>query len=284
MKVTEAIVSFMTDCRLRGLSGKTLESYSHHLKNLSTLSKGFPPKPEVIQGFLATLNPYNADAHFRTFRALDNYAARRFRTRNFMKSVTRPRIPKQIMPTLSETELSLLGWRLENAPLRDKGILCLFIDSAIRKGEAANLRREDIKESIIIVHGKTGYRQVPISPFVRDLLLSLPKHEDGYVFHGEGHTRYATHRLCSTGLYKIVKKYIRMTGYKGKQPSPQMLRRSFGRFWFKQGGDVRSLQLIYGHSSPNTTLVHYAAFQSEDVAQIHQKYTPIKVVENATVG
>ena len=281
MKVTEAIVSFMTDCKLRGLSRKTLESYSHHLKNLSALSKGFPPKPEVIQGFLATLNPYNADAHFRTFRALDNYAARRFRTRNFMKSVTRPRIAKQIMPTISAWQLELLAVLLKDAPIRDRAIISLFVDTAIRKGEAANLKREDILEDRIIVHGKTGYRVAPLSGFTRDLLLSLPADPDGYIFHGTH--RYRNHRLCATGIYKIVKKYLCKVGYEGKQASPQILRRSYGVFHLKDGGDLKSLSLILGHSSVATTDKYYTPLLAEDVIEIHHKHTPIKVFQEACV-
>ena len=278
MKTQEVVVSFMADCRLRGLSQKTLEGYNQHTQALNELSTKFPPKPEVIQLFLAELSIHSADAHYRTFSAVDNYAHKRFKTRNFMCSVTRPRVPKQIMPTISESQLRMLAWRLERASPRDRAIFCLLIDTAIRSGELSNLKLVDIHESMIVVHGKTGYRQVPISPVARDLLLSLPVHEDGYVFHGTG--RYKNFPLKKTGVYDLVGKYVRLTGYSGdKQFGPQLIRRSFGRFWFKDGGDPKSLQLIYGHSSLTTTLNYYAAFQAEDVREMHHKHTPIRVFE-----
>ena len=276
MRTQEVVASFMADCKLRGLSPKTLEGYNCHVKRLVELSPKFPPKAETIQVFLANVKggAHNADYHYRTFHALGNYAERRYKIPNFMRGVTRPRIPKEIMPTISSTELNLLAWTLERASPRDKAILVLFIDTAIRKGEAINLKRKDVGEDRIIIHGKTGYRVAPISEITRELLLSLPAMTDGYVFHGA-----KNRRLLSTGFYKVIKKYLSMVGYTGKQFGPQTLRRSFGRFHLKDGGDMQSLSLILGHKSIKTTADYYAPLLTEDVIQIHHKHTPARIFQ-----
>ncbi|MCJ7828317.1 MAG: site-specific integrase [Dehalococcoidia bacterium] len=278
MRTQEVVASFMADCKLRGLSQKTLRGYDCHVKRLVELSPEFPPKSDTIQEFLATVKgTHNADAYYRTYHALGNYAERRYGIPNFMQSVTRPRVPKQIMPTISNTELNLLAVFLEKAPARDKAILALFIDTAIREGEAVNLQRKDVGEDRIIIHGKTGYRIAPISQIARDLILSLPSHGDGYIFHGTNKKK--SKPLGSTGFYKIVKKYLLMVGYQGKQFGPQTLRRSFGRFHLKDGGDMQSLSLMLGHKSIKTTADYYAPLLTEDVIQIHHKHSPIKVFE-----
>ena len=276
MKTKEVITSFMADCKLRGLSEKTRREYSRHLEALPILSPQFPPKPPIIQEFLANVNgEYNRHAHFRTLRRLSNYAHEKLKFPNFMKSVTKPKLPKKIMPTISNTELNLLAVFIQNASPRDKAIICLFIDCALRVGEAVNLQRDDIKDEVIIVHGKTGYRIVPISPVTRDLLLSLPIHEDGYVFHGENNRWNG--QLKESGFYKVVRRCLKKVGYKGSQYGPQVLRRSYGVFHLKDGGDIRSLQLILGHSNPNTTLNYYTPMLTEDVIAIHKRHTPAKV-------
>jgi len=268
----EVVVSFMADCRLRGLSRKTLLGYNQHCSRLIQLSPKFPPKPDVIQAFLATLTPHNADAHYRTFRAVSNYAHKRYRTPSFMLSVTRPRVPKTIMPTISGIELNLLAWALEDASPRDRAIVALFVDTAIRKGEAAHLKSEDIHDDRIIVRGKTGYRVVPVSPCTRELLLSLPRHKDGYVFHGrEGKP------LGDTGLYHVVRRYLGRIGYTGRQFGPQTLRRSYGVFHLKDGGDLKSLSMILGHSNISTTANYYTPLLAEDVIAIHHKHTPGRI-------
>ncbi|GAH40513.1 unnamed protein product [marine sediment metagenome] len=277
MKTQEVVTSFMADCRLRGLSPKTLKGYNCHTQKLLQLSPRFPPKAETIQQFLANVKGvHNADAHYRTFRALDNYAHKRFKTPNFMQSVTRPRVPKQIMPTITELDLNLLAAYLQDAPLRDKAVMCLFIDTAVRKGEACNLKRKDIQEDRIIVIGKTGYRVAPLSKVTRDLLLTLPVHDDGFVFHGR-----LGKPMGETGFYNIVKRYLRKIDYSGdKQFGPQLLRRSFGVFHLKDGGDLKSLSLILGHSNITTTANYYTPLLTEDVIQIHHKHTPGRVFEN----
>lgn len=279
MRTKEVVSSFMADCKLRGLSQRTLEGYNHHLEQLIDLSHDYPPKPEIVQHFLANVKggPHNADSYFRTFRAASRYAQKRFKTKNFMKSVTRPRIPKVIMPTLSQLELSLLATFLQDTSPRDRAIVCLFIDTAIRSGEAANLKRQDIQDTTIVVHGKAGYRVAPISAYVREMLLNLPIHEDGYIFHGEG--RYHNHRLQKTGFYQVVRHYVKLSGYRGRQFGPQLLRRSFGKFWLVAGGDLKSLSRILGHTSVATTDKYYSPLAIEDVVQIHREHTPIKVFE-----
>jgi len=282
MKTLEVVVSFMAYCRLRRLSPKTVRGYDQHTKKLIELSPKFPPKPDVIQNFLATLSPYSADAFYRTFRAADNYAHKRFKTKNFMKSVTRPRVPKQIMPTISQSQLITLAWRLETASPRNRAIIATLIDTGIRVGELCNLKRKDILqfEDRIIIHGKTGYRVAPISAISREFLLALPEHPDGYLLYGTG--KYKNTPLGETGVYKIVRRYLIRAGYEEtKQFGGQVLRRSFGRFWLLDGGDMKSLSQTLGHASIATTDKYYTPLLTEDVIEIHHKHTPGRVFENA---
>ncbi|HUW45605.1 MAG TPA: site-specific integrase [Dehalococcoidia bacterium] len=278
IKTQEVSDSFLKDCRDRELSHKTISNYTQHIKQLVGLSLEFPPEPKVIQQFFTTKNPHNADSHYRTWRALGNYAKRKYEIPNFMDKVHRPKVPNEIMPTISDAELGKLAMVLRNAPLRDKAILVLFVDTAIRSGEAANLKREDILEDRIIVHGKTGFRVAPLSSTTRELLLSLPSHEDGYIFYGK-----RSEPLGLTGFYKVVKKYLKMAGYRGnKQFGTQILRRSFGRFHLLDGGDMQSLSLILGHKNITTTAKYYAPLLVEDIIKIHHKHTPARVFENTS--
>jgi len=274
MKTQEVGNSFIADCKLRRLSPETIKGYIRHIKYLVQVSPEFPPQSIIIKRSLADIKgTYNPDFHYRTWHALGNYAEKEFGIPNFMKNITRPKIPKEIMPTISSTELNLLAAFLEKAPIRDKAIMALFIDTAIRKGEAVNLKRKDILEDRIIIHGKTGYRVAPISGVTRDLLLSLPIYDDGFVFHNMRKRK----PLKGLGFYRIVRKYLRSVGYQGKQFGPQVLRRSFGVFHLKDGGDLKSLSLILGHSNITTTAKFYAPLLAEDIIEIHRKHTPGRV-------
>ena len=274
IKTQEIGDSFLAYCRDKKLSRKTIEGYIPHIKKLIELSWEFPPGPKVLQGFLASKGAYNADAHYRTWHCVGNYAKSQYGIPNFMDKVFRPRIPKQIMPTISAEQLRKLATLLRDAPLRDKAIMVLLIDTAIRSGEAISLKRDNILEDRIIVQGKTGCRVAPLSPITREFLLALPVYEDGYVFHGKWHKP-----LGHTGFWKIVRKYLRAAGYKGKQASPQILRRSFGVFHLNDGGDLKSLSLILGHSNITTTARCYTPLLEQDLIKLHHKHSPGRVFQ-----
>ncbi|MGA2669991.1 MAG: site-specific integrase [Dehalococcoidia bacterium] len=286
MRTTEVVASFMANCRLRELSPRTLRGYDCHTKRLIQLSPQFPPKPDIIQEFLATVQgPHNADSYYRTFRATDNYAHKRFGTANFMKSVTRPRVRREIQPVLTELNLNLLAWRVQDANPRDKAIIVFFLDTACRSGEGCGLKRKDILDDRVVIHGKTGYRVAPLSPVTRDLLLSLPAYEDGFVFHGTEGTRYANMPLGETGFYKIVKKYLILSGYDaGRRFGPQTLRVTHGVHHLRSGGNMRALQLIMGHTDIKTTADYYTPLLEEDVIEIHHKHSPGRVFENVSAN
>jgi integrase len=273
MRTMEALISFLADRKLMGVSPTTLKNHEYYGKRLAELSPQFPPKPEIIQQFLATVKPQYAATFYRYWHAFGNYAEKRWKIPNFMKSVTRPRIPKKPLPTISEAELNLLAWAIKTASDRDRAIITLFVDTAIRLSEAG-LKRDDIKNEYIIVNGKTGYRIVPISEVARDLLLALPIHEDGYIFHGKGGKP-----LTKYGFYGVVKKFLTRIGYNKKHRGPQTIRRSFSRFWFQDGGDPKGLQMQLGHADIKTTMNHYVAWQAEDVIQIHHRHTPGRIFE-----
>jgi integrase len=158
--------------------------------------------------------------------------------------------------------------------------MMLLIDSACRSGEAATLKRADIQNDCIVVHGKTGFRVAPLSAITRDVLLSLPAYDDGYVFHGMEGTRYANRPLGKTGTYKIVRRYLHLCGYDaGRRYGPQTLRITHGVAHLRSGGNMRALQLIMGHSDIKTTANYYTPLAREDVIKMHHEHTPIKVFE-----
>jgi len=298
MKTVEAVRLFVDNCQLRGLSVSTIKQYRQQLSYFAQAFPELPVTPEDVEQFLATRGIGNTQetvhSYFRSLRAFYNFLERRRGVVNPMHKgqVQPPKVMPKVMPTLEATDINLLsifsnsqrnnallGLFLEAGVtssevgnlIRNNALIVLFIDTGIRSGEATNLKRANIKGNYIIVEGKVGQRAVPISDFTRTLLLRLPKYDDGYVFHGH------SGKLTRSGVYCIVKQALQQIGITGKKLGAHRLRHTFARHWLILGGDLRSLQIIMGHSNIHTT-EKYIALAMNDVADKHKKYSPVKLM------
>jgi len=271
MKTQEALVSFMASRRLRGLSERTLETYAYQLARLVKAAPQLPIRVETLTEFLISCQgkytPETVHSYYRTFRVFLNWWSKRYKQENPMQYIDAPRVPNKVMPTLEDIDIELLAMRVKQP--RDRALIALFIDTGIRATEAIDLRKRDIKPDYILVTGKVGQRKVPISDWVVSLLLDLPVCGNGYVFQGN------KGKLTRSGAYQIVRKYLLAIGITGEKLGPHRLRHTLGRHFLVNGGDIRTLQLIMGHSNIKTT-EKYASLAFSDVIPKHHKYTPAK--------
>lgn len=273
MKTQEAIQLFVTNRQLQGVAVSTVKQYQQQLSRLLQSDK-LITNPADIEAIIASIQGTQETKHsyFRTYRAFYNFLEKRYDIKNPMVNVTAPRLKPKVMPTLEANEISLINLFTNNE--RDNTVISLLLDTGIRASELANLRFQDIKLSVncITVSGKTGQRVVPISEFVADLLLRQPNSKDGYVFHGH------SGKLTRSGVYRIVSRALIRIGIQGPKLGPHRLRHTFGRQWITLGGDVRSLQIILGHSNIKTT-EKYANLNFNDVAIKHRKFSPAQLME-----
>ena len=160
--------------------------------------------------------------------------------------------------------------------LRDRAILTLITDNGMRAGEVCSLLKHNIKQETVLVCGKTGWREVPISEETRELLLQVAAQSaDDYVFHddrGKPISRFS--------IYRIVRKHMEKAGIKGPKLGSHRIRHAFGKNFLVQGGDLRSLQEIMGHTDVKTTQ-KYATLNLTDIIKKHQKFSPLKAVHAA---
>ena len=177
------------------------------------------------------------------------------------------------MPTLEVGELIDLLNSVDSQ--RDRAVITLLVDCGVRAGEVCSLLKHNIKQETIIVHGKVGWREVPISEETKRLLLQVAAlSSDDYVFHGQ--KGLMTRHL----IYAIVRRALEKAGIKGPKLGPHRLRHAFGKNFLVQGGDLRSLQEIMGHADIETTQ-KYASLNLTDIVKKHQKFSPLKAAHDA---
>ena len=273
---TELAVREFIDSRISSnLSPRSIEFYEERLLPFAKACPNLPRRPELIEAFLATVrgSPETRWGTFNALRIFFRFISSRRRVPNPMDAIQPPRRPRTIMPTLELSQLRKLLHSVETP--RDRAIINLIVDTGVRADETCTLLKHNIKQETIIVHGKTGWREVPVSEETRELLLQLAATSpDDLVFHGHKGS------ITPACIYGVVRRAMNRAGIKGPKLGPHRIRHAFGKNFLVQGGDLRSLQEIMGHANIQTTQ-KYATLNLTDIIKKHQKFSPLKAVHAA---
>ena len=275
MRTEQAVREFLASRIAANLSPATIGWYKNRLLPFVRSCPTLPRRPEPVEYFMAEIqgSPETKYDVYRALKTLFKFISSRRRLPNPMEQVQAPRCPKTLMPTLEIGELMRL---LHSAASpRNRAIITLLVDCGVRAGEVCSLLKHNIKQETIIVHGKIGWREVPISEETRRLLLHVATlSPDAHVFHGQKGP--ITRHL----IYAIVRQSLERAGIKGPKMGPHRLRHAFGKNFLVQGGDLRSLQEIMGHADIKTT-EKYASLNLTDIIKKHQKFSPLRAAHAA---
>ncbi len=215
MRTELALREFIASRISANLSPATISWYEDRLLPFVRSCPTLPRRPEPIESFLATVQG-SPETKFDVYRALKTFLrfmSSRHRIPNPMDAIKPPRRPKMLMATLESNELMKLLHSAQDS--RDRAILTLIMDNGVRAGEVCSLLKHNIKQETVVVQGKTGWREVPISEETRRLLLQIAATSpDDYVFHG--HKGPITRHL----IYAIVRRHMDKAGIKGPKVGP----------------------------------------------------------------
>lgn len=282
MNTAAAVQSFLYNRRSLNRRPATIKWYERNLKRLIAFSPELPTEPEPLEQFLSEVVPDEQEqtrhGYYRTLKALYRFTCRRRRLLNPMDLIDPPARHKKVKASLTAQELMML---LTKPPgLRDTALLTLFVDSGCRAGESASLRKQNIFDDYVVVDGKTGQRFVFILEETHRLLLNLVASNNGrsdYVFLGQrGH-------LTTSGIYRIVSKYLKAGNISPPKMGPHRLRHAFGKNYILNGGDTRSLQEIMGHKNISVT-EEYVELSQQEVQGKHHRFTPLRSAHAAAQG
>ena len=277
MKTQAAIQFFIQSRQALKLRTSTIGWYNAKLSHFTRSYPELPEDPDAIEKFLITIpGEQNAHGYYRALKAFYRFLKKRYQVTNpidlvILKDPSNRKIDK---PTLEAGQLFKILQATKN--LRDRAILTLLIDTGMRAGELAGLKKQHILSQEVKVFGKTDWRNIPISEETRRLLLVLISQngKDDYVFHGERGP------LGRRGVYRIVSRYMSQAGIDKPKLGPHRIRHSFAKNFLLNGGDLYSLMIIMGHSSITTT-EDYLRYADKDTIMKHNQFTPLRSTQAA---
>ncbi len=279
---------------IKGLSKNTSHSYKTDIeklfafiesKELDSITK---LKSNHISEFLAELNisGLNISSINRCIVSVKQFF-KYLMLENIIKTdptanLVSPRMKKNIPDVLSLEDIE----KILNVPdltkfegLRDSAMLEVLYASGLRVTELVELKQVNINydHGYLIVMGKgSKERIVPIGMTsikkINDYLeLSRPNLAKDKISDYLFITRRGT---CFTrqGFWKLIKAYAKEAGIL-KNISPHTIRHSFATHLLERGADLRTIQLLLGHSDISTTQI-YTHVENKRLREIHNKYHP----------
>jgi integrase/recombinase XerD len=273
-----------------GLAKNTLAAYRQDLKDFVTYLKSkhlLTLKERDLQVYFSTQSRYTKPStHNRrltTCKRFYRWALQRQYmdqdpTLNLLRAKQSLTVPKSLSGQQVEDLLHTIP---VDTPigLRDRAMLELMYATGLRVGElvALTLYQLGLQEQVIRVMGKGNKeRLVPygevaahwLERYLKEgrthLLRNRPSHILCISQHARGMTRET--------FWHIVKKYAKKAGI-ASPLSPHILRHAFATHLLNHGADLRSVQLLLGHSDISTTTI-YTHIARAHLQRLHAKHHP----------
>jgi integrase/recombinase XerD len=162
--------------------------------------------------------------------------------------------------------------------IRDRAMLELLYATGLRVSELVFLRMTDLnlEDGFLFCRGKGGKeRIVPLGGSAKGAIKRyLAESRSGFLLR-DSDFLFLTYRgqpFTRQGFWKVLKKYAMEAKLEDKI-SPHVLRHSFATHLLERGADLRSVQLMLGHSQITTTQI-YTHVSRKHLRNLYEKYHP----------
>lgn len=276
----------------QGLSKNTIDAYASDINAFSSFLKeaDLPLSDfddDSVLLFLAWLQQRGNGIHTlaRYLSALRSFfiwcVDHQIVAKNPLTMVNTPKIPQILPEVLTREEMMKLlntPQKKEKLGLRDHVILHMLYATGTRVSELISLKPIDLDldRGIIRIRGGKGNKEryVPIYDAAISMLDNYLQYtrplfkpiEDAVFLNRSGK------HISRQGIWRLIKRYTQLADIH-KKISPHTFRHSFATHLLEGGADIRSVQMLLGHSSLDTT-ERYLHLQDSMIKKIHALYHP----------
>jgi integrase/recombinase XerD len=297
MELSAAIAGFLTHVQVeKGLASNTQSAYRTDLAKFEDFAKKRKVTLEavnrdVVVDFLAGLYQKKLESktvarHLVSLRNFFRYAqVQELVTEDPTAHLESPKIRRSLPGYLRLEEVEKLLEQPDQKTalgLRDRAMLEVLYSTGLRVSELTSLKVTDLDTKVGCVRciGKGDKERIvpvgrkalgTVERYLRDGRPNLLKLGRG----GAGSYLFVNRRggrISRVGVWKILSAYGRRAGLRVAL-TPHMLRHSFATHLLERGADLRSVQLMLGHSDISTTQI-YTHVVEERLKQIYKAHHP----------
>jgi integrase/recombinase XerD len=292
-KESHLIDSFLRFLQLeKGLSKNTISSYKTDIGGFNQWCADEAIKLSEVdlsyaESFIVSLRkrelaPASISRKISSLKALFIYLKKQQHIKtNPFQDLVLPKIPKSLPKSMSMAEVNTLLDAPDTANfigLRDKTMLELMYATGLRVSELVNLKYSsfDFERSVIKVLGKGSKER--IIPFGDSALSWLNQYID---FRRQNNLSmnskyfFISQKLSQVtrqSFWQRVEHYQKIASIPYKI-SPHTLRHAFATHLLNNGADLRSVQMLLGHSDLSTTQI-YTHIAKQRLSEMIKKHHP----------
>jgi integrase/recombinase XerC len=231
---------------------------------------------KIIRGFLAHLYDLKNTKRtivrrLATLRSFFKYAcSKKIITQNPAEELENPKLEKKIPPSLTYEQVKKLLDQPDTTNylgFRDRTIMELFYSSGLRVSELVGLNRADFHEDelLIKIRGKgKKERLIPITKNATTWISAYLNHQerhvtiDGHDAQTDPHAIFLNRegtRLTTRSVDRKFARYLLSSGL-AADITPHTIRHTIATHWLENGMDLKTIQVLLGHSSLATTTIY----------------------------
>lgn len=289
---------FKLDCQLRRLSDRTIKGYYNNTLNFLTYAEKHHEITEVdeirtvhIKHYIQYLLNKKLAATYingilKCLRAFFRFAIQEeYICTNPALKVKTQKEPKVLIKAFNDDEVRSLLSAFDYSTFlsaRNKMVLAIAFDTGARNTEICDIKRDDIRDNVILIHGKGNKeRNVPISPYLRRVMLKYERMRNYYF--DDKVIPYDNYLLSRTGrpLTKEALEHIfNQANQKAKvrdsiRCSPHTARHYFAQSCLRNGLDVYSVSRLLGHENINITKRYLQSLEDHAIVEMAAKASPL---------
>lgn len=217
-----------------------------------------------------------------SLRSLYKYAIReKIITDNPLEEIESPKKEKKLPVSITYMQLQHLFTQPDLSSylgFRDRVIMELFYSSGLRLSELTGLNRKDFDPAngILTIFGKgKKQRQTPITETAANWISSYLNHPERALVEKDTSAIFLNKwgfRLNPRSVDRNFSAYLRSSGL-SERITPHTIRHTIATHWLENGMDLKTIQLLLGHSSLATTTI-YTHVSSKLKREVYDKAHP----------
>lgn len=297
MFLQDVIKEFIFEIKLRNYSERTIKGYKNNILKFARYMKNEFEIVEIeeishvhIKSYLNFLKGNGLTEVYintilKNLRSFYKYCFTEGYCLNVALKVGWLRERKTIIKTFSDDEIRKMMDVYNYSSYihaRNKCIMAILIDTGIRNFELCQLKITDIRETVIYIMGKgKKERVVPISPYLKKIMIKYERIREGYlknnILHYDNYFLSYRNKPLTT---EAVERIVRLCGEKANvnkniRCSTHTCKHYFAQAQLRNGLDVYSLSRLLGHENVTITKRYLQGLKDKEVLELGMKSSPL---------